>query len=210
MQFVTTGQRSELTDFPALLRNHIDFAEIAAWGPRPGRPVLIVGAANVSTGKLTKFISTKGPIRLEHILAACAVPTIFPAVQIGKHAYWDSLFFDNPPIEELMRPDSVGIENIPEEVWLIKINPTACCHVPLLSSEILDRRNQLEGNIFLFHQLRQIEALNDMLLAGAFNSEYLGRLHIKAPIRIPKSFTTDADKPYHIPCIEMTDACMRR
>jgi NTE family protein len=205
MQFATTGQRVEFTDFSTLMRKYIDFAEIAAWGPRPSGPVLIVGAANVSTGHLTKFISTQEPIRLEHILASCAVPTIFPAVQIGQYAYWDGLFSDNPPIEELLRPSSVGIENLPEEIWIIKINPTGCRQIPQSSSDILDRRNQLEGNISLFHQIRQIEALNDMLIAGAFNREYLDRLEIKAPIRIPKSFATDVDKPYHIPCIEMAE-----
>jgi NTE family protein len=206
MPFATIGQRLEFTDFPALLRNYIDFDEIAAWGPRPSPPVLIVGAANVSTGKLSKFISSQEAIRLEHILASCAVPAIFPAVQIGEYAYWDGLFSDNPPVAELIRAGSVGIENIPEEIWLIKINPTVCRQVPVLPADILDRRNQMEGNISLFHQLIQIEQLNDMLLAGAFNPDYLARLDIRAPIRIPKSFATEADKPYHIPCIEMSAA----
>lgn len=134
----------------------------------------------------------------------CAVPAIFPAVQIGEHAYWDGLFSDNPPVAELIRARSVGIENIPEEIWLIKINPTACHQVPVLPADILHRRNELEGNISLFHQLGQLEALNDMLLAGAFNPEFLASLDIQAPILIPKSFTTEADKPYHIPCIEMS------
>ena len=204
MPFATIGQRHEFTDFPTLLRKYIDFDEIAAWGSRPSRPVLIVGAANISTGKLSKFASTQESIRLEHILASCAIPTIFPAVQIGEHAYWDGLFSDNPPVNELVRSSIVGIENIPEEIWLIKINPTACPQVPVLPGDILERRNQLEGNISLFHQLTTLEDLNDMLLAGAFNPEYLAKLDIKAPIRIPKSFATEADKPYHIPCIEMS------
>jgi NTE family protein len=45
--------------------------------------------------------------------------------------------------------------------------------------------------------------LNDMLLRNAFRPEALAQLGIKAPVRIPKSFPTDADKPYHIPCVEM-------
>jgi hypothetical protein len=39
--------------------------------------------------------------------------------------------------------------------------------------------------------------------AGAITPEFLARLHLKAAIRIPKSFESDPDKPYHIPCIEM-------
>jgi len=42
-----------------------------------------------------------------------------------------------------------------------------------------------------------------MIAADAFRPEFLAQFDIKAPIRIPKSFSTDPDKPYHIPCIEM-------
>jgi NTE family protein len=204
MRFATVGQRPCFTDFPTLLRAYIDFDEIAAWGVRASRPVLVIGAANVNTGKLAKFVSTQEPIQLAHILASCAVPTIFPAVQIGADAYWDGLFSDNPPVAELMRARSVGITNIPEEIWLIKINQTERREVPVQSVDIIDRRNQLEGNISLFHQLNQLESLNDMLMAGAFQPDFLAQLDIKAPIRIPKSFSSDVNKPYHIPWIEMS------
>lgn len=204
MDLATLGHREVFRNFPALLRSHFDFDEIASWGPRAKRPILVVGAANVTTGKLAKFISVREPIRMEHILASCAVPNIFPAVPIGDDVYWDGLFSDNPPISELVRADSVGNGNIPEEIWLIKINPTTCDAVPVRPDEILDRRNQLEGNISLFQQLRHLEMLNDMVLLGAIPPELLERFHIKAPARIPKSFPTDPDKPYHIPCIEIS------
>jgi NTE family protein len=202
----TTGHRETFRNFRALLETHMDFTEIASWGPRAKRPVLMIGAANVTTGKLTKFISLHEPIRAEHILASCAVPNIFPAVRIDGNDYWDGLFSDNPPIQELIRPTSVGAENLPEEIWLIKINPTTCERTPERPDDIVDRRNQLEGNISLFQQLRQLETLNDMLLQGAFRSEFLARFDLKVPIRIPRSFPTDAAKPYHIPCIEMPAA----
>jgi len=203
MQFLMTGQRKGFSDFRALLEQHIDFAEIASWGPRPQRPILMLGASNVTTGGLVKFVSSRDTIRVEHILASCCVPNIFPAVQIGNHAYWDGLFSDNPPIEELIRPRSMGEENIPDEIWLIKINPTERAQVPVKQSDILDRRNQLEGNISMFQQLTHIEMINDMILGDAFRPEFLDRLDIKAPIRIPKSFSSDPDRPYHIPCTEM-------
>jgi hypothetical protein len=55
----------------------------------------------------------------------------------------------------------------------------------------------------LFQQLRHLEMLNHMLLLNAFQAEFLAQCDIKAQIRIPKSFSADADKPYHIPSIEM-------
>ena len=79
----TASHRTDFKDFEALLRSHMDFDEIQAWGVRAQRPVLMIGAANVITGKLAKFISTHEPIRIEHLLASCAVPNIFPAVEIG-------------------------------------------------------------------------------------------------------------------------------
>jgi NTE family protein len=203
MEMMTTGQRKGFSDFRGLIESHIDFAEIASWGPRAQRPVLILGAANVTSGALAKFVSSREAICVEHILASCAVPNIFPAVQIGKDAYWDGLFSDNPPVEELIRPRSMGLENIPDEIWLIKINPTARQRIPVKPGEIIDRRNQLEGNISLFQQLGHLELINDMILADAFRPEFLAQLDIKAPVRIPKSFHTDQDRAYHIPCIEM-------
>jgi NTE family protein len=203
MQALTAGQRKGFADFRGLLETHIDFAEIASWGLRSTRPILMIGASNVKTGALVKFVSSRDIICVEHILASCAVPNIFPAVQIGEGAYWDGLFSDNPPVEELIRPRSMGEENVPDEIWLIKINPTERRQIPLKPNDILDRRNQLEGNISLFQQLSHLELINDMILGDAFRPEFLARFDIKAPIRIPKSFESDPDRPYHIPCIEM-------
>jgi NTE family protein len=202
----TLGQRENFRNFQALLETHIDFAEIESWGPCSKRPILIIGAANVLSGKLAKFNSRLEPIRVEHILASCAVPNIFPAVQIGEDAFWDGLFSDNPPVKELIQPTDIGESNIPEEIWLIKINPTRAASVPERSADIVDRRNQLEGNVSLFQQLRHLEMLNDMLLKDAFRPKFLAQFDIKAPVRLPKSFHSDPDKPYHIPCIEMSDA----
>jgi NTE family protein len=199
----TLGHRETFRNFRSLLESYIDFGEIASWGPRTKRPILMIGASNIMTGKLTKFISLHQPIRVEHVLASCAVPNIFPAVQIDDGAYWDGLFSDNPPVQELIRPASVGAENVPEEIWLIKINSTTTEQVPTLPDQIVDRRNQLEGNISLFQQLRQLEMINDMILQNAFQPKYLAQFAIKAPIRIPRSFATDAPKPYHIPSMEI-------
>lgn len=205
LSFAGAGSRPTFTDFGALLRKYIDFDEVAAWGPRSQRPILMLGAANVSDGRLVKFVSSKEPIRLEHILASCAVPNIFPAVRIDGDGYWDGLFSDNPPVEELIRPRSVGAENVPDEIWLIKINPTKRDRIPEQTDEILDRRNQLEGNISLFQQLQHLEFVNDLIMWDAFRPEFLGMFDIKSPIRIPKAFSEDPAKPYHIPCIEMPE-----
>jgi len=206
MKLLGAGVRRGFLEFPELLRKFIDFDEIARWGARQEAPVLVVGAANITTGKLVKFMSNYAPIRLEHLLASCAVPTLFPAVMIEGQAYWDGLFSDNPPVEELVRPISVGDDNVPDEIWIIKINPTASHKVPLLPQEISDRRNQLEGNISLFQQLQHVEWINDVYLRGGLREDVFAHHGMKPPIRIPKAFADDPDKPFHIPWIEMPDA----
>jgi NTE family protein len=205
LSFAASGMRSRFTDLKELLATHIDFSEIEAWGAQPEPPILILGSCNILSGRLHKFDSYREPMRIEHILASACVPSIFPAVSIETMAYWDGLFSDNPPIESLFRRDSVGIQNIPQELWVIKINPTTCDKIPETPDEIADRRNELEGNVSLFQSLREIENINMMFSRGAFRDEFLAEVGIKEPFRIPKLFPEDPDQPYHIPMIEMSE-----
>lgn len=165
---------------------------------------MLLGAANVLTGKLEKFNTREVPLRVEHILSSCAVPNVFPAVEFDGQAYWDGLFSDNPPIDELVRAKYVGAENLANEIWVIKINPTRIRKAPTDPETILDRRNEMTGNMSLFHQLTAIETVNGFIQRGAFRDEFLKQFEIHEPIRIPKCFEEDPDQPYHIPFIEMS------
>ncbi|HIK55335.1 MAG TPA: patatin-like phospholipase family protein [Synechococcales cyanobacterium M55_K2018_004] len=205
MSFATLGLRSRFTNFQELLEAHIDFDEIAAWGPQPEPPILLLGASNILTGKLWMFNSAREAIQVEHILASCAIPNLFPAVQIGKDAYWDGIFSDNPPITELIDPNYMGSVPLPQEIWVIKLNPTRRDSIPVEPDDILDRRNELEGNISLFQSLQVIEKLNDLLLRGAYKEEFLQEMGIHEPVKIPRSFIDLDDKPYYIPFIEMSE-----
>lgn len=201
----TLGLRSQFTDLRKLLETHFDFAEIAAWGSQQEPPILLLGASNILTGKLTRFNSAHEPLIVEHLLASCAIPKLFPAVEIGNNAYWDGLFADNPPLVGVANPELVGSSaDVPQEIWVIKLNPTRRNSAPITISDIVDRRNELEGNVSIFQNLRTIELINDFLLEGAFDRQFLQRYHIKEPIKIPKSFAEKDDRPYYIPFIEMS------
>ncbi|WP_432721523.1 patatin-like phospholipase family protein [Jeongeupia wiesaeckerbachi] len=205
MLSLTTSQlRPHFTDLPTLLSKHIDFDELAATGPRPDLPALLLGAAEILSGQLVKFNSREQAICIEHLLSSCAVPNIFPAVEFEGGAYWDGLFSDNPPVDELAKAAFVGADNLPEEIWVIKINPTGCKQVPQAPEQIADRRNEMIGNMSLFHQLTHVGFLNDLLLRGAFNTDFLGQFHITEPILIPRCFDDEPAQPYHIPFIEMS------
>jgi len=200
----TTFHRETFKNFKASLKAHIDFDRIRDWGPRDKRPILVVGAAGVLSGKLRKFVSRTEVIEVEHILASCAVPNIFPAVKIGDDAYWDGLFADNPPIAALCRPIYVGEGNIPEEIWMIKIEPTSRREIPTEPDDILDRRKQMEGNCAYFNQLAAIMLVNDIHVWGGFTPELLKFLEWEKPVRMPKPYDEAPDKPYFIPHMEMS------
>ncbi len=153
---------------------------------------------------MRKFSSYHEVIQVEHILASCAVPNIFPAVKIGDDAYWDGLFADNPPIAALVRPIHVGEGNIPEEIWLIKIESTIRGEIPTEPDDILDRRKQMEGNCALFNQIGAIMLLNDIYVWGGYTPELLKFLQWEKPILIPKLYDDMPDKPYFIPHMEMS------
>lgn len=210
MSISTMGLRKEFTDFELLLTQHFDFDELLAWGPRKEGPVLAMGAVNVLTGRLAVFNSRTMLLRSEFIRSSCAIPTLFPAVEYDGQAYWDGLFSDNPPLTELTQVDFVGKENLPEELWVIKINSTGCDKIPRTPDEIADRHNELVGNVSLFQQLDTLAWMNDLLLRGAFNQDFLDYLDIKAPLKIPQSYLGSIEREYHIPYLEMSAALQKK
>jgi NTE family protein len=125
---------------------------------------LVVGAVNVLTGGFTTF---RGPeIRLESILASAAIPDLFPAVHLDGQTYWDGLFSQNPPIRELT-------DYHVDEIRVVQINKASRDHVPTSKADILDRRNELAGNLSLEHELHFIERINELLERGMLiNSPY--------------------------------------
>lgn len=166
--------RRFFTDLKAALESHIAFDELPNL-IQPDSPVLLLGAADVLTGELKKFNSRQDKIRVESVLASAAVPNLFQAVEIDGHYYWDGLFSDNPPIKELIRAIFVGSENVPDEIWVIQINPIAIDTLPKNNSEILDRRNELEGNVSLMQSLEFVEFCNLLLKEKAVDFDVLAR-----------------------------------
>lgn len=169
-------------DLKGLIEKHIDFTEIASW-KNSSYPVLLIGAANVLSGEFKKFSSLRGEIQIEALLASAAVPEIFPAVFIGKDAYWDGLYSDNPPTDELLDAEYVGPDNLPDEIWIVQINPETRKSVPVTIQDIIDRRNEMIGNESLFQDLEKIKLINRFLEENAFTEEYRRKYR---PIQIHK------------------------
>ena len=163
------------------VQDNVPFAELTRL-VTPSSPKLFVGAVNVLTGAFKVFRSHRragtGPggswevnsdpetgIGVEAILASAAIPPIFRAVRIGEGVYWDGLFSQNPPVRELL-------EVQPDEIWIIQINPNRLVpspgeprpgDEPTSVMQILDRRNELAGNLSLNQELDFVEKVNEFV-----------------------------------------------
>ena len=166
------------------LEENITFENINEQKVRPASPKLFVAAVNVLTGEFKVFgshkredgandpdgrpswvFNEKDGIDVDAILASTAIPPIFRSVPIGEGVYWDGLFSQNPPVSELL-------EARPDEVWVIQINPSSLAprpRAPVPGDEptsvvdIIDRRNELSGNLSLNQELRYVEKINELV-----------------------------------------------
>jgi NTE family protein len=150
---------SALEEFKRMLQRRVDFAKVEVQ-PEDSYPALLVGAVDVLSGEFRAFSSRRERITPETILASAAIPTLFRSVRAGDGGtYWDGLFSQNPPVRELT-------DEGPDEIWVIQINPKELKTEPKTVLEIVDRRNELSGNLSLYQELRSIEKIDQLLEEG--------------------------------------------
>ena len=135
----------------ALLEKHLGFERLPA--PRPARPKLLVGATNIQSGERTVFEGHA--LDYDELVASAAVPLLFRAVKADRALYWDGLFSTNPPVREF-----TDLDELPDEIWVVQINPQRRAHEPKNVRDIVDRRNELAGNLSLAQELYFIERVN--------------------------------------------------
>jgi NTE family protein len=144
--------------FAAMLNEAFDFEELRRLAVQPGAPSLQIGAVEVLSGHFEVF--TGEALCAEMLLASAAVPELYRAVAVpGRGQFWDGLFSQNPPIRDLVKKRI-------DEIWLIQINPSTCSRVPMETHEILDRRNELSGNLAMEQELHFIESINRAISQG--------------------------------------------
>ena len=189
----TIMPRERFTNFKGLLEDHIKFDEIQSL-LEPDSPILLIGTANVKKGNLKIFNSRKGEFCVEAILASAAIPNVFPAVQIGEDYYWDGLFSANPPVDELIQPRMMGFGNFPETIWVILINPISCKTVPTKPNEIVDRRNQMIGNVSLLQDLETLAMLGRLHQHKGFSEHVLKEIGWTNPEWVKVRFIQMSDE----------------
>jgi NTE family protein len=136
-----------------LLERHLRLEELPRDPEARRRPALLIGATDILNGGGVAFEGAD--ISYDDIIASAAVPPLFRAVRTRGSLYWDGLFSRNPPIREFkaLRPD---------EIWVIRINPAAAVDEPTMMQDIIDRRNELAGNLALDHELHLIQLINGL------------------------------------------------
>lgn len=59
---------------------------------------LSIGAVDIESGRLKFFDNRKEKLTPEHIMASCALPPGFPAIEIEGRYYWDGGVYTNTPL----------------------------------------------------------------------------------------------------------------
>ncbi|MCB4767991.1 patatin-like phospholipase family protein [Ancylobacter sp. Lp-2] len=138
---------------------------------------LLVGATDVLSG--ARCIFTGEHLAYDDLIASAAIPTLYEAVETRGRFHWDGLFSVNPPIRNLVFLDI-------DELWVVQINPTNCARVPMTMGEIIDRRNELSGNVALAQELHLVETVNDVVRSnpGVAIRNRHNRVMREIPIRL--------------------------
>jgi len=107
------------------------------------------------------------PLCLHGVAASGTLPTMREAEHIGDGYYWDGLYSQNPPVREFL--SGTNQNEIPDELWVVRINPQQWPEVPKSNKDIQDRQNELMGNLSLNKELDFIITVN------AWNMKYEGQ-----------------------------------
>ncbi len=159
--------REEFVDLHTLLNKYV---QIGAVQQGAGiTPRLVIGAIEVKRGEFTAFDSWRQNVSIDSVIASATLPWLFKAIEIDDNHYWDGLFSQNPPVREFVQ----GVENVddkPNQIWVIRLNPKERAELPTTLEAIEDRRNELAGNLSLEQELSTIEMVNRWLERGWLTS----------------------------------------
>ncbi len=141
-----------------------------------------MGATEIRTGQRVVFEGET--LTEDDLIASAAIPPLFRAVPAGDHLYWDGLFSTNPPVREFtdLRPD---------EIWVVQINPQQRTQEPVAMSDIVDRRNELSGNLSLGQELYFVDKINRLLK----DHPSLADRYVPITIRVVELDMPDLDYP---------------
>jgi NTE family protein len=131
---------------------------------------IFLAATHVYTGKLKVFSNKE--LCTEALLATACLPTIHAAVMVKGDYYWDGGFIGNPVIYPLIYDCETA------DIMIIKLNPTHRNRLPVTSSEIGDRLNEITNNTSIMREMRSIHFITKLIDDGIVQPGAMKRLHV--------------------------------
>jgi NTE family protein len=168
----------------ALLRLHLGLEDFTTDPARRAEPKLLIGATDVLNGD--RVIFPGETLTYDDLIASAAVPPLFRAVSDDGRLYWDGLFASNPPVREF-----TALDEPPDEIWVVQINPQRRESEPRSMREIVDRRNELAGNLSLGQELFFVDKINQLLE----RHEVLAAKYKKIQVRVVELDGEELDYP---------------
>lgn len=142
-----------------ILEQKINFANLKR------NPIkLFLCATNVKTGMLKVFDNAQ--ITVDALLASACLPHLKQAVQMDDEYYWDGGFLGNPAIFPLIYNSQV------DDIVIIHNNPIMRDSVPMLSTDIANRANEISFNSSLVRELRAVSFISKLIDKGWIKDEY--------------------------------------
>jgi NTE family protein len=137
-----------------------------------------------------KYWRQRLPLSLSGVAASGTLPFFRKAEHINNRHYWDGLYSQNPPVREFLGGTDYKDE-VPDELWIVRINPQQWPHVPQTNKDIQDRQNELMGNLSLNKELDFIMTVNEW--QQRYQHEAFGQDHKPVTVRTIKMNKATAD-----------------
>ncbi|HUK36627.1 MAG TPA: patatin-like phospholipase family protein, partial [Vicinamibacterales bacterium] len=117
-------------------------------------PYTFICATDVRTNQ--RKIFGPGEITADSLLASACLPTLFRAVDVNGHTYWDGGYLGNPALEPLRSPA------LAPDLVIVWVNPLYEQDIPTNARAIQNRLNEITFNAALVGEMREIEAINEL------------------------------------------------
>lgn len=150
-----------------MLTEKIDFNQLH----NENKIKLYLCATNVKTGRLKIFENAE--ITVDTIMASACLPELYQSVEINGEYYWDGGFLGNPAIFPLIYNSNV------DDIIIIHTNPIVRNSIPMTSSAIESRLNEITYNSTLIRELRAIDFVTKLLDKGYIKDEYRHKIRRK-------------------------------
>jgi NTE family protein len=121
---------------------------------------LLITATEIETGQLRIFDSRETSLTVDHILASCSIPLVYPWTRVGEHHYWDGAVMANTPL-------AGAIDAGADEILVVLLSPVGERHIepPRWPWRALTVILDLALSATYENDIKQLEKVNQLVQA---------------------------------------------